>query len=68
MELGRYASSASTWGKIGGVDEQEAGSRTHQGGDQHEQTEQNAADELASADFDRREIFVERLHRRSRSG
>ena len=48
--------------QVGGVDEQEAGSRTHQHGDQHEQTEQNAANQPAPADFDRREIFVKRLH------
>ena len=54
--------------QVGRVDEQEAGSRAHQDGDQHEQTEQNAANQLAPTDFDRRESVVERLHQETKSG
>ena len=48
--------------QVGRVDEQQSGRRADQDGDQHEQTEQHAADEPASADFHRRKIFVERFH------
>ena len=48
--------------EIGGIDEEESGSRADENGDQDEQGEEHAADEAASTDFYRWEIFVERLH------
>ncbi len=55
-------------GQVGGVDEQKTGGRSHQHGNQHEQTEQDAPDQPASADFYGWKMFVERLHPGMRSG
>ena len=55
-------------GQVGGVDQQQSGGRPYQSRDQYQQAEQDAAHDPASADFDRRKIFVERLHARMRSG
>src|SRR5579859_1387215 len=54
--------------EISGVDEQQSGGGSDQRGNQHEESEQNAADESASADFHLGQIFVENLHVRMRSG
>ena len=48
--------------KVGGVDEEKAGGRSHQRGNQDEQAEEYAAYELTPRDFDGRKMFVERLH------
>jgi hypothetical protein len=54
--------------KVGRVDEEKSGGGPDERGDQHEKAEQDAAHELASADFNRRKIFVEGPHWESRSG
>jgi hypothetical protein len=54
--------------KVGGVDEQQPGGRSHQHGNEHEQAEQHASDQPASADFYWGKMFVERLHQGMRSG
>ncbi len=48
--------------QVGGIDQQQTGSRSHQHGNQHEQAKQDAPDQPASADFYWWKIFVERLH------
>ena len=48
--------------KVGGVDEEKAGGRSHQRGNQDEQAEEYAAYDLTPRDFDGRKMFVERLH------
>ena len=48
--------------QVGGVDQQQAGCRSDQRCDEHEQAEQDAPDQLAPADFHLGKIFVEGLH------
>ena len=48
--------------KVGGVDEQQTGGGSDEDGNEDEEAEQDAADQLAAADFHFRKVIVEGFH------